>query len=397
MSEHLTCDVLVVGMGPGGSTAARFAAKSGATVIAIDKRAEIGTPVQCAEAVSEGIMAHLELEAPNPRWITWKVAYIKLISPSGRVVDLNDERVSKLKYGYVLDRKVFDKDLANMAAAEGVDVRLKTRFVSGERLEGGLVRAHARHFGQDITIDAKIIIAADGVASRVGTYFGVRTVVPLKHMESCVQYEMANVDHDGSIEFYFGKDVAPGGYVWVFPKGERVANVGIGIIPSMTDKNAKYYLDKFIESPRMAGARAVEINAGGVPVCRPLKETYADNILLVGDAARVVNPLTGGGIATAIESGKYAGITAATAIAEGCVDKKSLSTYQDLWKDSFGKRLEMFYKAQQVLTSMSDAELDDAATALEQCNFESINEMALLKAVAKTNMKLLLKFRTFLT
>ena len=397
MSEHLTCDVLVVGMGPGGSTAARFAAMNGAKVIGIDKRAEIGTPVQCAEAVSEGILKHIGLEAPKPRWITWKVAYVKLVSPSGRAVDLNDERVAKMKYGYVLDRKVFDKDLANMAASEGVDVMLKTRFVSGERIEGGIVRAYARHFGQDVIIDAKVTIAADGVASRVGPYFGVKTVVPLKHMESCVQYEMTNVDLDGSIEFYFGKDVAPGGYVWVFPKGERTANVGIGIIPSMTDKNAKYFLDKFIASPRMEGARVVEINAGGVPVCRPLKETYADNMLLVGDAARVVNPLTGGGIATAIESGRYAGITAAQAIAEGRTDKDALSKYQDMWKDSFGKRLEMFYKAQQVLTSMSDSELDDSARALEKCDFESINEMEILKAVAKTNMKLLLKFKTFLT
>lgn len=397
MSEHLTCDILVVGMGPGGSTAARFAAKNGASVIGIDKRAEIGTPVQCAEAVSEGILKHLELDAPNNRWITWKVAYVKLVAPSGLAVDLNDDRVAKMKYGYVLDRKVFDKDLAHMAADEGVDVRLKTRFVSGERLDNGMVRAHARHFGEDVTIDAKVIIAADGVASRVGTYYGVKTTVPLKHMESCVQYEMTNVDLDGSIEFYFGKDVAPGGYVWVFPKGENVANVGIGIIPTLTDKNAKYFLDKFLESPRMEGARIVEINAGGVPVCRPLKETYADNLLLVGDAARVVNPLTGGGITTAVESGKYAGITAAKAVSEDKVDKSSLSPYQDMWKGSFGKRLEMFYKAQQVLTSMSDSELDDAATALGKCNFDSINEMELLKAVAKTNMKLLLKFRTFLT
>lgn len=397
MSEHLTCDVLVVGLGPGGSTAARFAAEAGARVIAIDKRAEIGTPVQCAEAVSEGILAHLGLSAPKDRWITWKVAHVRLVSPSNIVVNLDDERVSKMKFGYVLDRKVFDKDLATMAADAGAELRLKTRFVSGERLEGGLVRAYARHFGQDVVIDAKVIIAADGVASRVGPYFGVKTVVPLKHMESCVQYEMTNVALDGAIEFYFGKDIAPGGYVWVFPKGESKANVGIGIIPSLTDRHAKDYLDAFLSSDRMKGARVVEINAGGVPVCRPLKETFADNLLLVGDAARVVNPLTGGGIATAIESGKYAGRAAAKAVAEGRTDRAALAAYQDEWQASFGKRLELFYKAQQVLTSMSDAELDDAATALGKCGFESISELELLKAVAKTNMKLLLKFRTFLT
>ncbi|RZN47525.1 NAD(P)/FAD-dependent oxidoreductase [archaeon] len=395
MSEHHTCDVLVVGLGPAGSTAARFAARNGADVIAIDKRAEIGTPIQCAEGVSQSIFSQLELE-PDTRWISHNVSYVKLVSPGGRVVDLNDERVAKIKYGYVLDRKVFDKDLATFAAKEGANVLLKTRFVSGERLGNGLVRAHARNFGDDVTIDAKIIIAADGVASRVGPYFGIRTFVPLKHMESCVQYEMTNLECEDAIEMYFGKEVAPGGYVWIFPKGERTANVGIGIIPSLTDKNARYYLDKFLQTPRLRNARVVEINAGGVPVSRPLKETYGDNIILAGDAARVVNPLTGGGISTAVVSGKHAGTVAAQAVAAGRHDKDALARYQRLWQDAFGHRLEMFFKAQQVLVSMSDEELDDAADALLKCNFETLSEFELLKAVAKTNIKLLGKFKTFI-
>jgi digeranylgeranylglycerophospholipid reductase len=376
MSEHHTCDVLVVGLGPAGSTAARFAAQNGADVIAIDKRAEIGTPIQCAEGVSQSIFTQLELE-PNERWISHNVSYVKLYSPGGILVDLNDERVAKIKYGYVLDRKVFDKDLATIAAKEGARILLKTRFVTGERLDNGMARVHARNFGEDVVIDAKVVIAADGVASRVGPYFGIRTFVPLKHMESCVQYEMTNVECEDAIEMFFG-------------------NVGIGIIPSLTDKNARYYLDKFLETPRLKDARVVEINAGGVPVSRPLKETYGDNIILAGDAARVVNPLTGGGISTAVISGKHAGTVAAQAVAAGRHDKNALARYQQLWKDDFGRRLEMFYKAQEVLVSMSDEELDDAARALATRSFESLSEFELVKALAKTNLKLLTKFKTFL-
>jgi len=395
MNKKLTCDILVVGMGPGGSTAARYAAKGGAKVIAIDKRAEIGTPIQCAEGVSESVFEKLELE-PNPRWISRSVPYVRLVSPSGHVVDLNDERVAKIKFGFVLDRKVFDKDLATFAVIEGADMHLKTRFVTGERLENGTMRVYARQFGEDITIDAKMIIAADGVASRVGPFFGIKTFVPLKHIESCVQYEMTGMELDDAIEMYFGKDVAPGGYVWIFPKSEDTANVGIGIIPSLTDKNAKYYLDKFLETPRMKGARFVELNAGGVPVSRPLEETYGDGILLVGDAARLVNPLTGGGITTAIVSGKYAGKVAAEAVSANNFGKEYLMRYQELWQDDFGKSLEVYFKAQEVLVSMSDKELDDAARSMLKCNFETLNEVELLKAVAKTNVKLLLKFKKFL-
>lgn len=395
MSEHLTCDVLVVGLGPGGSTAARYAALGGASVIAIDKRAEIGVPIQCAEGVSQSTFETMGFDY-NPRWVAHKVAYVKLVSPGNLVVDLDDERVAKLKFGYVLDRKVFDKDLAMMAAQQGVDVRLKTRFVRGERLEGGMVRAYATHYGEELVIDAKMIIAADGVASRTAQFFDIRTTVPLKHMESCVQYEMTGMELDGSIEFYFGKEVAPGGYVWIFPKGNNVANVGIGVIPSIAEHSPRYYLDKFVASERMKGAKFVEINAGGVPVCRPLKETYADNILCVGDAARVVNPLTGGGISTALKSGRYAGQVAAEAISSENTGKEYLSRYHKLWKDDFGRSLELFFKAQEVLVSMSDKELDNAAKALLKCNIETINEVELLKAVFKTSPKLLLKFRNFL-
>jgi len=391
----MECDVLVVGMGPGGSTAARFAAAGGSDVIAIDKRAEIGTPIQCAEGVSKRIFEILET-GPEDRWLRKEVSGVKLVSPNGTVVDLDDGNVNTVAYGYVLDRKVFDKDLVAIAAKEGVKVFLKTRFVTGERLEDGRVRAHAKHFGEDLTIDAKLIIAADGVGSRVGPFFGIRTFVPLKYMESCVQYEMTNIKDIKGLEMYFGQDVAPGGYVWIFPKSDESANVGIGIIPTMTDKNAKYYLDRFLETPRMEGASFVELNAGGVPVSRPLKQTYGDNILMVGDAGRLVNPITGGGISTAISTGKHAGQTASKAIREGKLDGESLSIYQEKWKEEFGKRIEFLFKAQEIFVDMSDKDLDDTAEALRKVNLEKISEMEIIKAIAKTNVKLLFKLKSLL-
>jgi len=391
----MECDILVVGLGPGGSTAARFAANGGAKVIAIDKRAEIGTPIQCAEGVSKSVFEKLELE-PDPNWLRKEVSGVKLIAPNGKVIDLDESKVSQVAYGYVLDRKVFDKDLVGHAARAGAEIYLKTRFVSGERLENGLVRAHARHFGEDVVIDAKIIIAADGVASRVGPFFGVKTFVPLKYMESCVQYEMTNMRDIKGLEMYFGHDVAPGGYVWVFPKSDNSANVGVGIIPVHSEHKAKYYLDKFLESPRMEGARFVELNAGGVPVSKPLKKTYADNILFVGDAGRIVNPITGGGISTAISTGKYAGMVASDAIRNGKTDADALSGYEDLWQDDFGKRLDVLYKAQEIFVEMSDDELNDAADALSKVNFDKISEIEILKAIAKTNIKLLIKLKSLI-
>ncbi len=392
--KNYKCDVLVVGGGPAGSNAARYAAK-GADVIIIEKKKEIGGPVQCAEGVSDGIFEKLEIK-PNSRYVSTKIEFVKLIAPNGTVIRLDGEKVKYWKSGMVLDREVFDKAIAKEAARNGADFLMKTRFVSAKRTSKG-VTVQAKQMNEDIQIDAKIIIGADGPPSIVAKSLGMDTTVPLRYLESGIQYLMMPMEIEPCIELYFGDCYAPGGYSWVFPKGEDQANVGLGVLPVKAgQKTAQYYLDKFIERPRFKKAKIVEVNAGAIPVNGPLKEPYMDNLLLVGDAGRFVNPLTGGGIHTAIITGKHAGLLAAEAISKGDYTSNFLKKYNDMWKPDIYDELDKCLKAQEAFMKLNEKDLDSIAETLKDLKLETISTISILKAIVAKNPGLLLKFGKFL-
>ncbi|NYT03196.1 MAG: NAD(P)/FAD-dependent oxidoreductase [Candidatus Methanofastidiosa archaeon] len=387
------CDVLVVGGGPAGSNAARYAAK-GADVIVIEKKKEIGGPVQCAEGVSQGLFEKLEMKQSD-RYISTNIEFVKLISPNGTVIRLDGERVKYWKSGMILDREVFDKAIAKEAARNGADFLMKTRFVSAKRTSSG-VTVNAKQMNEDIQIDAKIVIGADGPPSIVAKSLGMDTTVPLRYLESGIQYLMMPMEIEPCIELFFGDCYAPGGYSWVFPKGEDQANVGLGVLPVKAKQTAQYYLDKFIERPRFKKAKIVEVNAGAIPVNGPLKQPYMDNLLLVGDAGRFVNPLTGGGIHTAIITGKHAGELAAEAIAKEDYTANFLKKYNDMWKPDIYDELDKCLKAQEAFMTLSEKDLDAIAETLKDLKLETISTISVLKAIVAKNPGLLLKLGKFM-
>ncbi|MGD2250066.1 MAG: NAD(P)/FAD-dependent oxidoreductase [Candidatus Methanofastidiosia archaeon] len=387
------CDILVVGAGPAGSMAAHAAAPH-SDVVVLDKRATIGVPKQCAEGTSELLFKKLNMDV-DPRWISRKIEFARLISPDGTKVDLKDERVKQLKFGYVLERKIFDKWLAERAAKAGADFYLRTRYMSGTRKDNHVI-VKAKQFDEDITFKANIVIAADGMMSKVAQDFGVNSVLSLRHLESCCQYEMTGVSWESCIELYFGNDIAPKGYAWVFPKKKDIANVGIGILPTKAEHPAKYYLDKFVDHLGLDG-KIVEVNAGGVPVGGPLDTTYADNLLIAGDAAHMANPVSGGGIHTAILSGKFAGETAVKAVEKGSYTKRAFKPYEKLWKDDFGRELNLSLKGRFILEEFTDDDFNATAHWMNEKGVGQLGTIDLIKFAVKRHPKFALKFASFIT
>ena len=215
-------------------------------------------------------------------------------------------------------------------------------------------------------------------------------------MESGVQYEMCNVDFEkqGIIEFYLGS-CAPGGYVWIFPKGDDIANVGLAILPHKAEKTAIEYLDDFVaNSPYLKNAQAVEINVGGDPVGGMTKKLYDDNILVCGDAAGQVNPLTGGGIISGMTGGMCAGQVAAEAIKEDC-SKKFLKQYDQMAHEALDHEIKRYKKVQEYLLTLSDEELDSIAHAFEGESFEKISTTEIVRKLVKISPKALLKLGKF--
>lgn len=384
-------DVLVIGAGPAGSSAAKYAALGGAKVILMDKKSEIGTPKRCAEGVSKEGLEKLGIE-PSERWVTKEATGVRMVSPNGTAVNLTEDKVKLPEAGYVLERKVFDKHMAMDAARAGAKIMVKT-LATGLCREDGQVIANVESMGKEFEIKSKIIIAADGPESRVGRWAGLKTALKPKNMESCAQFEMSGVymDEPDCIEFHFGS-VAPGGYAWIFPKGDDIANVGLGILTTLTDKSAYQHLLDFVaNNPSTKNAQPVELNIGGDPVGGLLKKLVADNLLVTGDAAGMVNPLTGGGIISGMTGGLLAGKLAAQSVADGDFTQKRLKEYEKQCEEEVGESFQKYLKAKNYLLSLSDEELDSIATAFKDINFDSVDTKEIIKKLVKISPKALLK------
>ena len=384
-------DVLVIGAGPAGSSTAKHAALNGAEVILIDKKSEIGSPKRCAEGVSKEGLKKLGIE-PNSRWVTKELSGVRLISPNGTDVWMKEDQVKLPEAGYILERKVFDKFMAMDAARAGATIMIKT-LARGMRkdYEGYIVSCES--MGEDFEIKAKIVVGADGPESRVGRWGGLKTAVKPKNMESGIQFEMVGLEMEDPdvIEFYFGS-VAPGGYAWIFPKGDDIANVGLGIVSTVTDKSAYEHLVEFVKNcPATQNAQPVELNVGGDPVGGMTKNLVKDSLMIVGDAAGHVNPLTGGGIITALEAGMYAGEVAAAAVKEDNYTEKRLKEYQEICKIEIGDSFDKYLITKDYLLSPSDSDLDSIAAAFQDTEFENISTKELIKLLIKVSPKALLK------
>jgi digeranylgeranylglycerophospholipid reductase len=324
----LSYDVVVVGAGPAGAVAARYAAEKGANTLIIDRKREIGAPVRCAEVVAGSLPQNFGMKKGSD-WLINETHFFKFISPKCRVVKIETSPY----VGYVLDRVAFEKELLWMAVEHGADLLLG-KTVTNVSKEGVMI-------GKEF-VKARIIIAADGVDSRIGRLAGINTRSKIGMLGSCAQHSLVNIDVDPDcLEFYLGGRYTPGGYAWIFPKSKNEANVGVGVI-NPHEKDAVNVLDKFIET-KFQNAQSIRFLAGCVPSALPPKECVKGNVVLAGDAARQVNPFTGAGIANAFVAGKIAG----EICGDVAVKKQSLGQlkeYDRLWKDALEKKIRRGYR-----------------------------------------------------
>ena len=384
-------DVLVIGGGPAGALAAKTAAEKGLSACLVEKRPAIGAPVRCAEGI--GKEALTEFIKPDPCWVSAEMDGAVVVAPDGFEMTL-ESSMSGGKVGYILDRKVFDRELVWQAAEAGVDVYVKTRASAPLMSDGRIKGAQLESCGNVQKVSAEVVIAADGVESKFGKWCGIDTTVPVREIMSSVQYVMTDIDiNPRATIFYLGNEVAPEGYLWVFPKGKRAANVGIGISGRKSGKGhrAKDYLDKFVKQ-KFPHGKTIECIVGGVSVCRPLDCTVADGLILAGDAARVVDPLTGGGIYNAMYTGKLAAEVAADCIAKGDTSKKALMVYDKTWRASkMGKGIERNYLIKEYLIKQPDTRLNEIIHSVSNISMKEFTTMNLIKEIIRANPKLVLE------
>lgn len=351
-------DVIVVGGGPAGSTAARFAAENGARVLLLEKDREIGVPVRCGEAVDhEGLSEFIE---PDDQFISSTIRKFKLIAPNGAVVEPYIEG-----QGYVLDRRIFDYELARIAADRGAEIVTKAYVYGVLKSNGTITGVSVQYNGEKINIQSRVVIAADGVESRIGRWAGINTTVSMHDMESAAQVTAANVNVDpDTCYFYFGEKYAPGGYLWIFPKKNNTANIGLGVAADLSrKKHALKFLDEFLNE-KFPNASVLNKIAGGVPCAENLKRISMPGLMLVGDAAHQVNPVSGGGIISGMIGGKIAGRIAANAVKQN--DLSLLSYYDKEWVKRLGERHDRYYRIKKVIYKFKDSDLNSIANAMSK-------------------------------
>jgi len=396
----LEYDVVVVGGGPAGSVTAKHAVKNGARTLMIEKRQEIGSPVRCGEGIARAWLEELGIK-PSKKWISNEVEGARIISPKGFVVTLT-EKMAGNECGYVIERDNFDKALAEEAAGAGADVMVKTSAVDVIRKDGRIAGVKARHMGDRFDIRAKVVIGADGFESQVGRWAGIDTTLKPSDVNVCFEYTLRHIDIDPKYNDFYVGSCAPGGYIWVFTKGPDSANVGIGVqlskIKSGERGAAKMYLDRFIRGKKeLAKGVAIREVAGAVSCCQPIECTIADGIMLVGDAARQIDPLTGGGVANSCRAGKVAGEVAAQAVKADDFSKKFFQAYEKGWRAKFEEQMYRNWMAKEKLVTLSDETFDKACEVLAEAKLDKVNTLEILRLIQRKYPELVKEFEDLIT
>ncbi|MGC1403015.1 MAG: geranylgeranyl reductase family protein [Thermodesulfobacteriota bacterium] len=305
--QQWTCDVLVVGAGPAGSAAARFAARKGVSVILLERREKVGLPVRCAEYVPLPISQYVELKRPGI--LVQAVRAMQTFIPGDFVKETAVP-------GAMINRDRLDQELADLAIEAGA--LLKTSIQAWTR-QGEEVVARGKE--GLIKISSRAIIGADGPSSQVARWMGNGH----KEFLIAVQYRVSlrkPLDHT---RIYFCPYIQ-GGYGWLFPKGNE-ANLGVGIVPSL-HKSLKKILDQFRMELIQGGMIEDEIKGlgGGLLPVGGLTKVAKENMILAGDAAGTCHPITGAGVGNALISGEMAGEAAAEAVRKD--DLRQLQAYE---------------------------------------------------------------------
>ncbi|KXS41648.1 MAG: geranylgeranyl reductase [Methanolobus sp. T82-4] len=384
-------DIIVVGAGPAGSTAAMYAAQRGMSVLLVDKKKDIGTPLQCG-----GFLPHYEtlrelvpnaelpytLEEIPESCIHTSTSYQRFIAPDGmsKGFHVNADAI---------DRRRFDKHLATLAGKAGAQLLVGTNVLEVDGTELLLDGA----FGE-FDVKAKIIIGADGPNSIVAKANNMLRDADPMGTGTAFEYELSGVDVDReAVEMYFGKDYVPGGYAWIISQGGDTANIGVGIREAMFEQHmcARDYLEKFmyehpIASGKLEGASIVSVVAGLVPVGGAPKVTATKDTVIAGDAAGHIIATNGGGISTAMVGGRIAGETAADHLEGKC----KLTEYDRRWREQMGLEIKTAVYTRKLMDKLmlSDRLMSAAIRMISPEQMKAIQCGQLPDAVKKSLLKL---------
>lgn len=348
-------DVIVIGGGPSGLSASALAAKNGLRTVVIESKGEIGTPVQCGEAISDRALKYSGIGDGD--WLVHPITRYRIFSPSGDFIG------SRTK-GYSIRRDLFDYELANAAKDNGAEILLSTNVVSASRAEGiwSIETSTGKFLG-------KGVILAAGPTSHLNSVFGLsHNIQPMRGLGAKIRKK----DDSHMMDFY-AKGELNGGYAWYFPRGNEV-NIGIA-----ARSDLKRWFKWFLTSMNIAEKEIVSWHGGVVPDAGPVDRFIGESVVAVGDCGGFSHPVSKGGIYCAMFTGRE-GVRALIDHLSG--DERSMERLDEFLRSHTGFS-KMNIKRRDFLAQMDDDTLDGITSIVKGRDIQTIDK----KKVAFEAMK----------
>jgi geranylgeranyl reductase family protein len=341
----MKCDVLVTGGGPTGCFAAANMAGE-LDVKVLEEHPRVGEPVQCAGLVTPRVA---EMVSASDTVLN-SIDGVFIHFPGGRVIELQGNEVKAV----VVDRGEFDRRCALLAEKAGAEVLTGNKVNTVERTADGF-----RAITADGELDCRALLAADGYRSSAARSLGLgqaRDLVRGLEVDLRVRAE-----DQRKVRVFLGNDIAPGFFAWAIPCGDLTR---VGLCVSRDHGTPQDHLPRLLEAQGWSGAERARTYSGAIPLGH-IPRTYADRLLVAGDAAGMAKPISGGGLFTGMTAGRLAAETFREAFASGDLSAKGLSGYEERWKAVYGKELRSSYRVRKVFVRMCDRDLDKAGARLD--------------------------------
>ncbi len=396
-------DVIICGAGPAGLSTgiATLYFKKDVKVLILESREEVGEE-KCGEGLSEDWFKHMKKFGKflrgklKEKCFDNKMLGFVLVLPSGKKIISR----TKKQQGWILDKDYFLKNLAEIFKRMGGELRTRTRVISPV-VKNGVIYGIETDDGEFIR--GKFIVDATGLNQVIWRKaLKIKEPIDKKDIEVCYQYkvEECKIKDPNLIQIYFGNEIAPGGYGWVFPKSKRRANVGVGCQASRV-VSAVPFQENFWKMLGLEGK--IISKKGGTVSCFNLPKSFVwSNLACVGSSARFTNPVHGGGTGPALFGGYVLGKHIAEALKKKVSIKKALVDYQAEIKEKRRKDHEYHYRAKNLLQSCNDEELETIFSCIQPKEWNRImsfkrNEVfGIVKRIFKENFRLGLKVVKYL-
>jgi digeranylgeranylglycerophospholipid reductase len=350
-------DVAVVGGGPVGSYAALHLAKQGIPVTVYEEHPEIGVPSHCAGHISIRSLKTMGLY-PLPNGIVENnFTAANFYSPQGTKFSLH----LKAPVTTALNRAKFDQLLAQQAEEAGARFEMSTR-VQSLAMQGDSVKGINIKTGEtQVQVNSKIVFDAEGISSRLLRQTGLKPLNP-KGLVYAVETEITgaqDIEMD-AVEVYFGKGYAPGFYGWLIPRPDGTAKLGL----ATNQGDPRVYLKRLmtkhpVASKQLAKAKITTAGYHAISLAGPIKQSYSDGFLAMGDCASQVKPTTGGGVIFGLTCAKEAAAVADTAIKTCDFSAKSLQAYQKRCDELLNFDVLTMLRLRRFINALSDEKLDE--------------------------------------